>query len=347
MNTFKRTYRSRTTRLTPPRVRLTSPRSPKRRRISAPSPKAVVPRATAMSTATQNDSVRLGRPESATGDALTLYLREIGQVKLLTPKEEIVLAKRIKRGDKQAREQMIKANLRLVVKIARDYEGMGVPLLDLISEGNIGLMKGVERFDPKKGAKLSTYASLWIKQQIRRALANQSKTIRLPVHVVDKLAHLRRAEMKLRETLDREPTDEELAHELSLDTRRVRQYRQASRAPVSLDAPMGDDESNRISEVVADPNAALPFDRVVRETDTDLVREILATLPERERAILALRFGLNDGTDRTLEEIGEVFRLTRERIRQIQEQAIKKLRAKMEERDSSLENETTALMVAA
>src|SRR3954466_15407331 len=176
------------------------------------------------------------------GDSLQLYLREIGQVKLLTPEEEITLAKRIKRGDKKAREHMIKANLRLVVKIARDYENLGLPLLDLINEGNIGLMKGVERFDPRKGAKLSTYAAWWIKQAIKRALANQSKTIRLPVHVVDKLAHIRRAEMKLREVLDRDPTDEEVAAELGLDAKRVRRYRQASRAPVSLDAPIGDDD---------------------------------------------------------------------------------------------------------
>jgi len=192
------------------------------------------------------------------GDALHLYLREIGQVKLLTPAEEIALAKRIKRGDQSARELMIKANLRLVVKIARDYEGLGLPLLDLINEGNIGLMKGVERFDPKKGAKLSTYASWWIKQAIKRALANQSKTIRLPVHVVDKVAHIRRAELKLQEELKRDPTDGELAKELNLNSRSVREYREASRAPVSLDAPLGTDESDSVSELVADPNAAAP-----------------------------------------------------------------------------------------
>ena len=267
------------------------------------------------------------------GDSLQLYLREIGQVKLLTPAEEIALAKRIKRGDKSAREHMIKANLRLVVKIARDYENLGLPLLDLINEGNIGLMKGVERFDPKKGAKLSTYASWWIKQAIKRALANQSKTIRLPVHVVDKVAHIRRAEMRLREVLDREPTDEEVASELGLDAKRVRRYRQASRAPVSLDAPIGDDENDRVSEVVADPNAALPSEQLVYESDNALVQEILATLPEREREILAMRFGLNDGTERTLEEVGERFGVTRERIRQIQEQALKTIRKTMEKRD--------------
>jgi len=277
---------------------------------------------------------------------LQLYLREIGQVKLLTPQEEIVLAKRIRRGDQRAREHMIKANLRLVVKIAHDYEGMGLPLLDLINEGNIGLMKGVERFDPRKGAKLSTYASWWIKQSIKRALANQSKTIRLPVHVVDKVAHIRRAEVKLRETLDRDPTDEEVAYELDLDPRRIRQYRQASKAPVSLDAPIGDDASERVSEIVADPNAAAPFDRLVQETDTQLVREVLGTLDQRENKILTLRFGLADGQERTLEEVGARLGVTRERIRQIQEQALKKLREKMEARDRPVAEENAALAVA-
>ena len=283
--------------------------------------------------------------ESSHGDVLQLYLREIGQVKLLSPGEEIALAKRIRRGDRKAREHMIKANLRLVVKIAHDYEGMGLPLLDLINEGNIGLMKGVERFDPRKGAKLSTYASWWIKQSIKRALANQGKTIRLPVHVVDKVAHIRRAEVKLREAFDRDPTDEELAHELDLDPRRIRQYRQASKAPVSLDAPIGDDATERVSEMVADPNAAAPFDRLVTETDTQLVREVLGTLDRRESKILAMRFGLNDGRARTLEEVGAHLGVTRERIRQIQEQALKKLRDKMEERDRPAE-ENGALAVA-
>src|SRR3954462_6461985 len=175
---------------------------------------------------------------------IKIYLREIGKTDLLTPQQEVELADRIKRGDPEARAHMIKANLRLVVKIAQDYANYGLPLLDLISEGNIGLMKAVERFDPNKGGKLSTYAAWWIKQSIKRALANQSKTIRLPVHIVDKIAHIRRAEMRLREVLDREPTDEEVASELGLDAKRVRRYRQASRAPVSLDAPIGDDEND-------------------------------------------------------------------------------------------------------
>jgi RNA polymerase primary sigma factor len=330
---FRRNYRPRTTQLSPPRVHLTSRRLTGRFRGSARLP--VI------------EPAPLTRSEPASGDALLLYLREIGQVKLLTPQEEVALARRIKRGDKQAREQMIKANLRLVVKIARDYEGLGVPLLDLINEGNIGLMKGVERFDPAKGAKLSSYSAWWIKQSIKRALANQSKTIRLPVHVVDKLAQLRRAESKLRKVLDRDPTDEELAVELQLNPRRVEQYRQASKAPVSLDAPIGGDETARISEVVADPNAASPSDRLVREADADLVREILATLPERERVILALRFGLEDDTERTLEEVGVRFGLTRERIRQIQELALKKMRAQIEERNRPSIDDKDAMAVAA
>jgi RNA polymerase primary sigma factor len=272
------------------------------------------------------------RPVS--GEALQLYLREIGQVKLLTPAEEITLARRIKRGDAQAREQMIKANLRLVVKIAHDYDGLGLPLLDLINEGNIGLIKGVERFDPAKGAKLSTYAAWWIKQSIKRALANQSKTIRLPIHVVDKVAQIRRAELKLRETLDRDPTDEEVAAEVGLKPKRVREYRDAARAPVSLEAPLGgDDDSDRVSEVVPDVTAAAPFDHLVRESDTELMREVFATLSPRERAVLNLRYGLEDDNPLTLEEIGQRFGVTRERIRQIQNEALLKLRHKVEKRD--------------
>ncbi len=341
---FNRTDRSRTTKLTARPVRLTAPRLSSRTGNRVLSPVTVFSRNTL-----PVRPVTPAEPASrdlAHGDVLQLYLREIGQVKLLTPQEEIVLAKRIRRGDQRAREHMIKANLRLVVKIAHDYEGMGLPLLDLINEGNIGLMKGVERFDPRKGAKLSTYASWWIKQSIKRALANQSKTIRLPVHVVDKVAHIRRAEVKLRETLDRDPTDEELAHELDLDPRRIRQYRQASKAPVSLDAPIGDDASERVSEIVADPNAAAPFDRLVQETDTQLVREVLGTLDQRENKILTLRFGLADGKERTLEEVGAQLGVTRERIRQIQEQALKKLREKMEERDRPVAEENAALAVA-
>jgi RNA polymerase primary sigma factor len=267
------------------------------------------------------------------GDTFELYLREIGQVRLLTRDEEIALAERIQRGDTDAREQMIKANLRLVVKIARDYEGFGLPLLDLISEGNIGLMKGVERFQPTRGAKLSTYAAWWIKQSIKRALANQSKTIRLPVHVTHKVSHIRRAAIKLREALNREATDKELADDLDLNPRCVRQYREASRAPICLDSPIGGDDSTSLSETVADENGAAPFDELVTDNDHHLVHEVLATLDERESGILKMRFGLDDGRTKTLEEVGEHFGITRERIRQIQQQALQRMRERIEKRD--------------
>ena len=262
--------------------------------------------------------------------AYALYLREIGQTKLLTPAEEIALAKRVRRGDKAAREQMIKANLRLVVKIAREYENYGLPLLDLINEGNIGLMKGVERFDPTKGAKLSTYASWWIKQSIKRALANQSKTIRLPVHVVDKIFHIRQAAMRLHEELGREPTDEELADELDMTAKRVAELRTAAIAPASLDAPLGDDETNTIGEVVSDEKADTPYQQLEGKTNTELIREMLDTLPPREATILRYRFGLDGDEEKTLEEVGQKFGVTRERIRQLQDIALKKLRKKIE-----------------
>ena len=240
--------------------------------------------------------------------AIKLYLREIGQVKLLTPQEEIELAARIKKGDKKAREQMIKANLRLVVKIARDYEGIGLPLLDLISEGNIGLMKAVERFDPAKGGKLSTYGSWWIKQSIKRALANQSKTIRLPVHLVDKISKMRRTAMQLQEELGREPTDEELAEELGITASRVTQMRMAAIRPASLDAPIGDDDSNNFAEVVQDENADTPYEQLEDKTVTEMLQEMVKTLDPREATILRYRFGLDGGTEKTLEEVGAEIR---------------------------------------
>jgi RNA polymerase primary sigma factor len=262
--------------------------------------------------------------------AIKLYLREIGQVKLLTPQEEIELAARIKKGDKKARELMIKANLRLVVKIAHDYEGLGLPLLDLINEGNIGLMKAVERFDPAKGGKLSTYGSWWIKQSIKRALANQSKTIRLPVHLVDKISKMRRTAMRLQEVFGREPTDEELGEELGISASRVAQLRTAAIRPASLDAPIGDDDSNNFAEVVQDENADTPYEHLEEKTVTRMLQEMVKTLDEREATILRYRFGLDGGPEKTLEEVGQKFGVTRERVRQIQNIALAKLRKMIE-----------------
>jgi RNA polymerase primary sigma factor len=270
-----------------------------------------------------------------TESAIKLYLREIGKVPLLTPQEEIKLAARIKRGDKKAREHMIKANLRLVVKIARDYEGIGLPLLDLISEGNIGLMKAVERFDPSKGGKLSTYGSWWIKQSIKRALANQSKTIRLPVHLVDKISKMRRAAMRLQEELGREPTDEELAGDLDLSPARIRMMRRASIRPASLDAPIGDEDSNNFSEIVQDENAPTPYQDLEEKTVTKMLREMVSTLDPREETILRYRFGLDGGPERTLEEVGQKFGVTRERIRQIQNIALRKMRRMIEKLEAT------------
>ncbi len=262
--------------------------------------------------------------------AYKLYLREIGQVGLLTIQQEIDLASMIKKGDKEARDLMIKANLRLVVKIARDYEGFGLPLLDLVSEGNIGLMKAVERFDPNKGGKLSTYAAWWIKQSIKRALANQSKTIRLPVHLVDKIAKMRRAEMKLHEELGREPTNEEVAIEMDTTTQRIAQMRAASIRPTSLDAPIGDEDSNTYGEIVEDETADTPYEQLEEKTVTDMLRDLVDTLDQREITILRYRFGLDGGSEKTLEEVGEKFGVTRERIRQIQNIALRKLRKRIE-----------------
>jgi RNA polymerase primary sigma factor len=303
-----------------------------------PAPPITVPTDASVKPPGESDTTQFLRRESERHDgdtSIRLYLREIGLVKLLTPQEEIELAARIKKGDKKAREHMIKANLRLVVKIARDYEGIGLPLLDLISEGNIGLMKAVERFDPKKGGKLSTYGSWWIKQSIKRALANQSKTIRLPVHLVDKISRMRRTAMKLQEDLGREPTDEELAAELGTTAARVTQMRTASIRPASLDAPVGDDDSNNFSEIVEDERAVNPYDELEDKTVTGMLQDMVKHLDDREATILRYRFGLDGGNERTLEEVGEKFGVTRERVRQIQNLALRKLRKMIEKLEKS------------
>jgi RNA polymerase primary sigma factor len=270
------------------------------------------------------------------GDSgIKLYLREIGQIPLLTREDEVRLAKKIKKGDQAARQHMIKANLRLVVKIAQDYSNYGLPLVDLISEGNIGLMKAVERFDPKKGGKLSTYAAWWIKQSIRRALANQSKTIRLPVHLVDKIARMRRIALQLSEELGREPTDEELGEEMNMAPGKVAQLRTAAIRPASLDAAISsEDDSATLGEIVKDESAASPYEMVESDNIKKAIKELLPILDKREYDILALRFGLvGDGKELTLEEVGKKFKVTRERIRQLQNMALRKLKKALDKKD--------------
>lgn len=264
-----------------------------------------------------------------------LYLRQIAEYPLLTVQDEIRLAKRIKRGDAQARDIMVRSNLRLVVKIARDYSNFGLPLLDLISEGNIGLMKAVERFDPKKGGKLSTYAAWWIKQSIKRALANQSKTIRLPVHLVDKIAKLRRVSNQMTEALGREPTDEELAEEVGMAESKVAALKSAAIRPTSLDQPLNDEDSTALGDIIGDSDALDPFE-VLRDKDLrGEVGDLLGVLDDRERRIINCRFGLEGQRLRTLEEVGEKFGVTRERIRQLQNIALVKLRRALGKKERS------------
>jgi RNA polymerase primary sigma factor len=267
---------------------------------------------------------------------LNRYLQEIGRIPLLTPQQEIELARKIKKGDAAARERMINSNLRLVVTIARDYTNLGLPMLDLISEGNIGLTKAVERFNPAKGAKLSTYAMWWIKQSIKRALANQSKTIRLPVHLVDKVAKVRRVSLQLSDELRREPTDDELGEELGIAGEKVGRLRSFGVRPASLDASIGDDDSTEFGESVGDENAPTPFERL---RDKNLFGEmdgLIGLLDSREKKIISQRFGLDGGKPKTLEDVGKAFGVTRERIRQLQNIALAKLRRALSKKEDAL-----------
>lgn len=265
--------------------------------------------------------------------ALGSYLREISKVPLLSAADEVRLGRLVVKGDKQARDQMIHANLRLVVKIAQEYAHFGLPLLDLISEGNIGLMKAVDRFDPERGNKFSTYAAWWIKQGIKRALANQSKTIRLPVHMVDKLARMRRTAAQLTEELGREPTHEELAEELGLTTRKVAMLQRVSQRPSSLNQTIGEENSTELGDLVADENAASP-DQIIEEQNLQTaVAGVLHVLDERESFILSLRYPQDGRPPLTLEEIGAQLGVTRERVRQLQNIALRKLKQALEKRD--------------
>ena len=270
---------------------------------------------------------------SETDTGLNRYLREIGRFPRLTPQQEIELAAKIKKGDAEAREQMINSNLRLVVTIAHDYANLGLPLLDLISEGNIGLTKAVERFEPGKGAKLSTYAMWWIKQSIKRALANQSKTIRLPVHLVDKVAKVRRVSLQMSDELGREPTDDELGEEIGITSEKVARLRTVGIRPTSLDAPIGEDDSTKFGEVVGDEDAQTPFELLRDESLRGEVDGLIAVLDSREKKIISQRFGLDGGKPKTLEDVSKGFGVTRERIRQLQNIALAKLRRALSKRE--------------
>jgi len=274
------------------------------------------------------------REESRDPDALQLYLAEIGKTPLLTLDQELQLAARIRKGEEAARQHMIKANLRLVVKIALDYRDFGLPLLDLISEGNIGLIKAVDRYDPSKGGKLSTYASWWIKQSMQRALANQSKTIRLPVHTVAKISQIRRTTRALAEKFGREPTDEELAAEIQMPLGKLAHLRSVSVHPASLDAPLSDaEDSASLGDVVRDDSAASPSDQLREKNVASDLGEAVRSLGEREAEIIRLRFGLEGREEATLEEVGRRFNVTRERIRQLEQLSLKQMRRLMEKRE--------------
>ncbi len=265
--------------------------------------------------------------------SLKLYLREISKTPLLTVAEENALAERIKAGDAEARDHMIRANLRLVVKIAHDYSGYGLSLSDLVSEGNIGLMNAVERFDPEKGGKLSTYGAWWIKQSIKRALANQSKTIRLPIHMVDKIARMRRIASLLAESLGREPSDDELATELGLPRQKIAMLKQAALRPTSLDAPINDGEATEYSEIISDESASDPLEMLSDKNMQGEIEGLLGILNERERRIIGERFGLGGLKPMLLEDVGREFGVSRERIRQLQNAALAKMRKALMKKD--------------
>jgi RNA polymerase primary sigma factor len=269
--------------------------------------------------------------------ALGRYLSEIGGIPLLTPQQEVDLAKKIKTGDAQARERMINSNLRLVVTIAHDYANLGLPLLDLISEGNIGLTKAVERFDPAKGAKLSTYAAWWIRQSIKRALANQSKTIRLPVHLGEKLAKMRRIALQMSDELGREPDNDELGEELGITSEKVARLKSVGIRPASLDAPIGDDDSTEFGEMIGDEDAQTPFELLRNKNLRHELGGIIEALDDREKKIISQRFGLGGGKPKTLEDVSKTFGVTRERIGQLQNVALARLRRALTKRENPLD----------
>jgi RNA polymerase primary sigma factor len=260
-------------------------------------------------------------------DSLQLFLKDIGKVDLLTAAQEVELAKRIERGEHRAKQEMVEANLRLVVSIAKRYRNQGLPFLDLIQEGTIGLVRAAEKFDHRKGFKFSTYATWWIRQAVARALADKGRTIRMPVHIVEKLNKIVRSERKLRAELGREPTSSEIARDVELTPDEVEQIRRSSQAPVSLEKPVGDDEESEFGHFLTDESEPLPEEAAEVELRKATLIRVLGTLSLRERRVLELRYGLNGEHPCTLDEVGRAFNVTRERIRQIENQSLKKLRA--------------------
>ncbi len=290
--------------------------------------------ATAESLKTERAPAKRGRrkgvpdrePDGRT-DSLQLFLRDISRLRLLTAQEEVDLAKRIWRGDADAKRKMVESNLRLVVSIAKKYRNQGLPFLDLIQEGTFGLVRAAEKFDHRRGFKFSTYATWWIRQAIARALADKARTIRIPVHVVEKLNHIGRAERKLVTGLGREPTVEEIADVTGLEPKEVESIKRAAQAPISLEKPVGDEDQLEFGQLLADEQAESPYERTVEILTREALRDALEALSYRERRVLELRYGLGGGYPRTLDEIGRTFNVTRERIRQIEHQSLKKLQS--------------------
>ena len=273
------------------------------------------------------EKIDLSVPDGiSTEDPVRMYLKEIGKVPLLTAEEEIELAKRMELGDQEAKKRLAEANLRLVVSIAKRYVGRGMLLLDLIQEGNLGLIKAVEKFDYRKGYKFSTYATWWIRQAITRAIADQARTIRIPVHMVETINKLIRVSRQLLQELGREPTPEEIAAEMDMPVERVREILKISQEPVSLETPIGEEEDSHLGDFIQDDNVPVPADAATFTLLKEQLEEVLGTLTDREQKVLILRFGLEDGRARTLEEVGKEFNVTRERIRQIEAKALRKLR---------------------
>ena len=273
------------------------------------------------------DKIDLSVPEGVSiEDPVRMYLKEIGKVPLLSAEEEIELAKKMEQGDENAKKRLAEANLRLVVSIAKRYVGRGMLFLDLIQEGNLGLIKAVEKFDYRKGYKFSTYATWWIRQAITRAIADQARTIRIPVHMVETINKLIRVSRQLLQELGREPTPEEIAEEMDMPVDRVREILKISQEPVSLETPIGEEEDSHLGDFIQDDNVPVPADAAAFTLLKEQLVEVLGTLTEREHKVLRLRFGLDDGRARTLEEVGKEFNVTRERIRQIEAKALRKLR---------------------